>query len=185
MKKRMIIILAFNFILSINVNAEDLKLDNENIEESASYIDNTINNVDEIIGDYHGDISNYINKKTELLDETIGSYDVNKQQKNNSYLFFSIKQNFNSLSDNENKIDFKFKVHLPYTEDKWNFFIDTNASDFNSLEDKIKETFIDKENLSDKTESSVFGFIFDELDHKWKRSYKLGVKFKLPLDPFF
>ena len=138
----------------------------------------------ETVENYHEGISEYINEKTESVDEFIGDYDEENPQINKTYAILKMRQNFNSIYDNENQIDFKFKAHLPYTEDKWNFFIDTNASDFNSLEEKIKETFTDNSSFSENSKSSIVGFIFDDLDHKWKRSYKFGVKFDFPLDPF-
>lgn len=139
---------------------------------------------EEKVNSYHNGISEYIHDGTEYVDEKIGEYDDTDPKVNNTYGLLRIKQNFNSLYTNENQIDFKFKAHLPYTEERWNFFIDTNSSDFNSLEEKIKENFTDNSIFADNTKSSIIGFIFDDTEHKWKRSYKFGVKFDFPLDPF-
>lgn len=172
MKKTLLSFLILS--LSINTNAEETKLNQDSDQYSNEKID-----------EYHEDISDYINDKTELLDEIISNYEKEKIKTNKSYALLNVKQSVNSLYDNENKIDLKLKVHLPYTEDKWNFFLDTSTSDFDTLEDKIRETFVDDSDFSETTKSSLVGFIFDDLDHKWKRSYKFGVKFKFPLDPFF
>lgn len=147
----------------------------------ASLKDQTVEKID----DYHNDISGYLNESTEYIDEIIGDYNEKETKINKSYAIINIKQDFNSVYNNENNIDFKFKAHLPYTEDKWNFFIDTNSSDFNSLEDKIKESFVDENSLVENARSSIAGFIFDDTDNKWKKRYRLGVKFDFPLDPFF
>lgn len=138
----------------------------------------------EKVDEYHEEISDYITEKTEYFDEIVGNYDEGEYLVNNTYAILNIKQSFNSLYDNDNNIDFKFKAHLPYTEERWNFFLDTNASDFNSLEDKIKESFTDSTRFLDDSSDAIMGLIFDDIDSNWKKSYKLGVKLDFPLDPF-
>jgi len=136
------------------------------------------------IDDYHSGITDYINEKTAYLDEIIGDFDQKSQKTNKSYAIFNIKQNLNSLDENKTQVDFKIKADLPYTKKKWKIFLDTNPTDFNSLEEKSKETFTEERRIIQSKNSSVGGFIFSDLKNDWKKSYRAGVRFGFPLDPF-
>jgi hypothetical protein len=136
------------------------------------------------IDTYHREITKYIQDKSVYLDKIVGDYDENSPIINNSYAILNIKQNFHSKSPNKLQVDLNLKIDLPYTKKTWKIFLDTSNTDFNSLEEKTRETFTSNSNFIKDSGGTTGGLIFADLTKDWKRKYRLGVRLDLPLDPF-
>ncbi|WEM45700.1 hypothetical protein PTW35_21755 (plasmid) [Photobacterium sp. DA100] len=135
------------------------------------WIDDTQDTISDTVYDYSSSIDHFIAKKDEELPLT-----------NRSYLRLKLKSRYTHREYFDTDASVKLKIDLPHTEKNWKFVLDTDPDDFDRLEDKQR-------GISNNSDSSLSGAVGGvqlqgQQWGKWRTNLDLGLKIKLPLDPF-
>lgn len=117
------------------------------------------------------------------LDRSLAKKDQDEERINMSYvrLRFKNEYSYRGYYDSDEKLS--LRVDLPYVKNNWNIILETDPEDYNSLESKQRD-------LPDHTsKAAIDGAIGgvrlqDEKLRNWETNLDVGVKIKLPLDPF-
>lgn len=135
------------------------------------WVDETQDTISDSIHDYSSSIDHYMAKKDEELPIT-----------NRSYLRLKFKGRYTHRDYTDLDASVKLKLDLPHTEKNWKLVLDTDPDDFDRLEDKQR-------GISNNSDSSLSGAVGGvqlqgQQWGKWRTNLDLGLKIKLPLDPF-
>jgi len=118
------------------------------------------------------------------LDQYIArdSFDVNTV--NQSYLRIRVGEQFATDDTSGFRTNVTARVDIPNTKGKMKLFFDSEPDDFDSLEDKRVENniVVDDDNAQDKAVAGIS--FFGKEKKQWRPSLSLGLRFKIPLDPY-
>lgn len=118
------------------------------------------------------------------LDQYIArdSFDVNTI--NQSYLRVRVGEQFTTDNSSGFKGNVTARIDVPNTKGKMKLFFDSDPDDFDSLEDKRAENHITI-NDGDAQDRAVAGIsFFGKEIHRWRPQLALGLKLKIPVDPY-
>ena len=140
-------------------------------ETFVDWVDDTQDLISDSVHDYSSSIDHFISKDDDEL-----------PMLNNSYLKIKLKGRYTHREYFDPDASVKLKIDLPHTEKNWKIILDTDPSDFDRLEDKQRGI----SNRSDDGLSGALGGfrLQGQQLGKWKTNLDLGLKIKLPLDPF-
>ncbi|PSU36077.1 hypothetical protein [Photobacterium lutimaris] len=142
--------------------------DEDNFQD---WVEDTQDSISDTIHDYSSSLDHYIGKNDEELPIT-----------NRSYLRLKLKSRYTHRDHLDLDASVKLKLDLPHTEKNWKLILDTDPDDFDRLEDKQRGI----SNGSDGSLSGAVGGVQLQGQQwgKWRTNLDLGLKIKLPLDPF-
>ncbi|GHA33634.1 hypothetical protein ACFFLZ_05920 [Photobacterium aphoticum] len=160
------------YLYDTNFNGDRLADDED--EEDADFqewIDETQDSISDTIHYYGTSFDHFIAKK-----------DDEKPMKNRSYLKIKFKPRYSHREYFSGDASVKLKLDLPHTKKNWKLILETDPDDFDRLEDKQR-------GISDNSDSSLSGAVGGvRLQGRqwgsWKTNFDVGLKIKLPLDPF-
>ncbi|MGF1698707.1 hypothetical protein L4D09_00005 [Photobacterium makurazakiensis] len=127
-------------------------------------------------------ISDSIHSYGSSFDHFIGKTEDEKPMQNRSYLKIKFKPRYSHREYSDIDASIKLKIDLPHTEKRWKVIFETDPDDFDRLEDKQR-------GISNSSDSSLSGAVggFRLQDRQWgnwNADFDVGLKIKLPLDPF-
>lgn len=135
------------------------------------WLDETQGSIADTVHDYSADLDHYIGKE-----------DGEDPLDNQSYLRLRQRLRYAHREDLDSDANLYFRLDLPHTEKNWKLIFDTAPDDFDRLEDKERGI----SNRSDDGLSRAVGGVRLEgqILGAWKPNFDIGLKLKLPLDPF-
>ncbi|MCW8329296.1 hypothetical protein MD588_10810 [Photobacterium sp. SDRW27] len=144
--------------------------------------DSEENRVQTWIDDTQLSIADSIHEYGTSFDHFIGKNDDEAPIKNRSYLRIRFKNRYSHREYFESDASVYLKLDLPHTRKNWKLIIESDPDDFDRLEDKER-------GISDNSNSSLSGAVGgvrlqDRKLGEWKTGFDIGLKLKLPLDPF-
>ncbi|MGF1727157.1 hypothetical protein [Photobacterium nomapromontoriensis] len=150
-------------------------INNDEISEDTNEIQQWINETQDTI-------SNTIHEYCRSIDHFLAKNDDEDPLLNRSYLKIKFKPRYSHREDFSGDASVKLKIDLPHTKRNWKLILDTDPDDFDRLEDKER-------GISDNSDSSLSGVVGGVSLQgrqwgRWETNFDLGVKIKLPIDPF-
>ncbi|MDX1302892.1 hypothetical protein [Photobacterium sp.] len=129
-----------------------------------------------------GTVSDTINEYSTSVDHFIGKKENEEALVNRSYLRIRFRPRYTHREYFDFDSNVYLKLDLPHTKKNWKLILETDPDDYDSLENKQRD-------ISDNSENGVGGAIGgvslqDKPLGQWKADYGIGLKIKLPLDPF-
>ncbi|UTV30122.1 hypothetical protein [Photobacterium atrarenae] len=144
--------------------------DNES-SDWVDWLDDTQVSIAGTVHDYSSNIDHYIGKE-----------DGEDPLDNQSYLRLRQRLRYGHREYLDGDTNIYFRLDLPHTEKNWKLIFDTDPDDFDRLEDKERGI----SNRSDDGLGRAVGGV--RLEGRklgsWKPNFDIGLKLKLPLDPF-
>jgi len=127
--------------------------------------------------------SNTVHDFSRRLDQGLAMQDGEEELVNKSYLKLRYRAEYSHhgyFSSNERV---SIRIDLPHVKRNWSLIFETDPDDYDSLESKQRGL------VSDESKSGVNGAIGgvrlqDGAFLNWRSNLDLGVKLRLPLDPF-
>lgn len=121
----------------------------------------------------------------ENIDRYIARDNYDESVVNESYLRLRIKQRFERAGSRTFETDLKVKVDLPGSSKKYKLMFDSSPDDFEALGEKRRDISTGSGSGADVEDSAIVGISIDGDDEKtWQRKLNVGMKLKLPLDPY-
>ncbi|WP_299013100.1 hypothetical protein [uncultured Photobacterium sp.] len=144
--------------------------------------DEQIGGIKTWIDDTQVSIADSIHEYGTSFDHFVGKKDHEVPINNRSYLRLRFKSRYSHREDLETDANVYLKLDLPHTKKSWKLIFESDPDDFDRLEDKER-------GISANSESSLTGAVGGiRLQGRklgeWKTNFDLGLKIKLPLDPF-
>jgi hypothetical protein len=133
---------------------------------------------------YHQKVTNFVLDKTHSLDKYIANMKGDMVLENESYATLSLGGKYSRFGSFKTQSEFKLKVDLPYSKARWNFFLETNSSDFDALEDKDKDAFLSERSVLRDYDQGAVGFLFSDTTGDWQHRIKTGVRLDAPINAF-
>lgn len=129
-------------------------------------------------------ISSYVSSTATSLDEYIARDSFDSSMMNESYLRMRISQSISTGYDENFDISIKGRLDVPNSRHRLQLFIDSEPNDFDSISDRRRD--LDSSNTSnDSNGNTVAGLSFWGSTKKiWQPNLSLGVRLRLPLDPY-
>lgn len=139
-------------------------------EEDMSWVDETNDFVSQMVLDF-----------SEFIDHGLAKDEEDEPILNKSYIKIrtSAKYSHRGYFDSDENIS--VRIDLPHTEHNWKIIFETDPDDYDDLESKQRGL-----SSSSSNSKGAFGGIRlqDEQISHWKTSFDLGIKIRLPFDPF-
>ncbi len=180
----------FYITASLNVMANTIPLNGDNEPQfgSSSLMDDSsefsqpeedllwLENMKDYLSSYTNDFSTYI-------DHALASPKDDEVLENRSYIGLRSMAEYSHYGDFHSDARVVLRIDLPNTQHKWHIIFETDGDDNNSLESKERDSV--QENVSNESNTAIGGIGIEEgLWTFWKTNFDIGVKIKLPLDPF-
>lgn len=164
---------ALNFTL-VGVEAAENNLDEKRTMEEETRRDMVDKNRDSI--------SRYVVGIARNIDAYLAGDNLSTTD-NKSHLTLKSKWTFRKAGDFDDRYRVRGKLDLPNTKKRLKLFIDSDAERENSLEESILNS---REDIGENRESSRLGLeFFNKKMRRWNRFFRVGVRFRGALDPFF
>lgn len=143
--------------------------DAEDDSDLEDWLNETQDSISDSIHDYSTAFDHYLSKK-----------DGEEPMENRSYLKIRFKPRYSHREYFDGDASVRLKLDLPHTEKNWKLIFDTDPDDFDRLEDKQRGI-----SNGDSSNGAIGGFRAQGRNlGNWKTNLDLGLKIKLPLDPF-
>ncbi|MGF1760806.1 hypothetical protein L4D76_23355 [Photobacterium sagamiensis] len=165
-----------NTIFEPNINFISNSLDIEQTENQddsilLSWLDESQYSVSDTINEYSTSVDHFIGKKED--EEALT---------NRSYLRIRFRPRYTHREYFDFDPNIYLKLDLPHTKKNWKLILETDPDDYDSLENKQR-------GISENSDSGIGGAIGgvslqDKQLGQWKVDFGVGLKIKLPLDPF-
>ncbi|MDO6706007.1 hypothetical protein [Photobacterium sp. 1_MG-2023] len=132
--------------------------------------------------DTQSSLSETITEVSSNIDEFLSLSDLEDPVLNKSYLRIRLQPIYSHREYFEFDSSISLRMDLPHTEKNWKLIFETDPGDFESLEDKerglVETTRTDNRGAIGgvRLESRKFG--------EWYADFDIGLKLRLPLDPF-
>ncbi|KJG42783.1 hypothetical protein [Photobacterium angustum] len=166
-------IFLFSIIPSIS-QAEpvsDTSTDPDNQSSMADWVD-----------DSHQSLTDTVHDIGEYLDESLAKDEDEGALTNRSYLRIRNRLAYSYRGKLDNDFKVYFKLDLPHVKRDWKLIIDSEPGDFDSLENKQRGIATGNKTTSGDT---VGAFRLQDAHFgNWNSDFDIGIKLKLPLDPF-
>ncbi len=105
-------------------------------------------------------------------------------KKDESYIRVRLRSSLRKSGEHEREAHVKMRLDLPNTRRRIKLFFESSEEDTDSLLDKTLPSAIDTNQKSNR--ESVAGFrFFNNEKRKWKISNDIGIRSRLPLEPFW
>jgi len=140
--------------------------------ENISWVDNTKNYLSDTVHDF-----------SKSLDQGLAMQDGEEELVNKSYLKLRYRAEYSHHGDFSSDERVSIRIDLPHVKRNWSLIFETDPDDYDSLESKQRGL------LSDESKGGSDGAIGgvrlqDGEFYNWRSNLDLGVKLRLPLDPF-
>ncbi|NKI18782.1 hypothetical protein HCU74_15325 [Spongiibacter sp. KMU-166] len=119
----------------------------------------------------------------EQVDRYFSKEDAPADYTNESYLKLQIRQSFLEEGGVESDVRLRAKFDLPNTKRKAKLFFSSDDESDRSLENRVR-TGSSGERVRKDDSLTGLEFAPDSEWHRWKRSARVGIKFRAPLVPF-
>ncbi|MBD0787250.1 hypothetical protein HUO09_12925 [Vibrio sp. Y2-5] len=139
-------------------------------EEEISWVDETNDFLSELVLDF-----------SESIDHGLAKADDEEPLLNKSYIKIISAGKYSHRGDLDTDESIAVRIDLPHTEHNWKIIFETDPDDYDDLESKQRGL-----NTSSPDSKGAFGGIRlqDEQISHWRTSFDIGIKIRLPLDPF-
>ncbi|MEJ2764930.1 hypothetical protein VV869_13310 [Photobacterium sp. MCCC 1A19761] len=116
------------------------------------------------------------------IDQFIGMEDDESPLNNQSYLRLRQRLRYEHRNYFDTDSNVYLRLDLPHTEKNWKLILDTDPDDFDRLEDKERGI---SNRSDDGINRAIGGFRLQGMQlGEWKPNFDIGLKLRLPLDPF-
>lgn len=105
-------------------------------------------------------------------------------KKDESYIRVRLRSSLRKSGEHEREAHVKMRLDLPNTRRRVKLFFESSEEDTDSLLDKTLPSAIDTKQNSNRESVAGFRFFNDE-KKKWKISNDIGIRSRLPLEPFW
>ena len=127
--------------------------------------------------------SNAVHDFSTYVDHSIAKDEDEEPLVNRSYLRLRYKAGYSHYGYFGSEERISVRIDLPHVQHDWNIIFETDPDDYYSLESKQRD--LTTTDSSGVTDGAIGGFrLQDEQLRNWKTNFDIGVKIKLPLDPF-
>ncbi|PSV09178.1 hypothetical protein [Photobacterium leiognathi] len=134
------------------------------------------------VDESHKSLTETVHNIGEYLDESLAKDEDESDLVNRSYLRIRNRSIYSYRGKLDNEFKVYFKLDLPHVKRDWKLIIDSEPSDFDSLESKQRGITTGSKNTSGDT---VGAFRLQDAHFgNWHSDFDIGIKLKLPLDPF-
>ncbi|MEH6650941.1 MAG: hypothetical protein V7707_13015 [Motiliproteus sp.] len=133
----------------------------------------------------HDSISETVKEKSVGFDAYLARENIDQSLDNTTHIKVQVRQRFSKLGESGFEFKVKARVKLPNSKRDFKFFLDSDPDDFSSIADQKLGLTPGSDSPSNADDSAIAGIGLDQiLGANWVSSYKLGVKLRLPLDPY-
>ncbi|UJF16934.1 hypothetical protein L0B53_03050 [Vibrio sp. SS-MA-C1-2] len=130
-------------------------------------------------------ISQGVTSSASSLDRFIASSELEDDIENLSYFQIKVAQRFEHHESPSYISSFKLRLSLPNTKKRFKLVLDSDPDDFKSPESQQRDYDLGSSNIDDKQDNATAALRFYGRESlRWKSSFDVGVKFKLPVNPF-
>ncbi len=141
-------------------------------QDENSWIDDTEDYFSETVHDFSA-----------FLDQGLAKKDDEEALTNKSYFKIKYRSEYSHYGYFNSDESISIRIDLPHVKNNWNIILETDPDDYDSLESKQRGL------TSDASKNSIDGAIGgvrlqDEELNNWRTNLDLGVKIRLPFDPF-
>jgi len=141
-------------------------------EDEVSWLDSTQYYFSETVHDF-----------SSALDEAIAKKDGDDELINRSYLKIRYLAEYSHHGDFTSDERVSLRIDLPHVKRNWSIIFETEPEDYDSLESKQRGLV--SEDSKSGASGAIGGVRLQEGEfYNWRTNLDLGVKIKLPLDPF-
>lgn len=127
-------------------------------------------------------MSDSVHSIGEYLDKSLTKDNDKEKLTNRSYLRIRQRSLYSHRDRLENDFKIYFRLDLPHVKRDWKLILDSEPNDYDSLESKQRGIAAGSKTQSGNT---VGGFRLQDAQFgNWTSDFDIGVKIKLPLDPF-
>ena len=142
----------------------------------------TSRSMNEWVDDSQQSMSDSVHDIGEYLDTSLTKDEDEEKLTNRSYLRIRNRSIFSHRDQLENDFKIYFKLDLPHVKRDWKLILDSEPSDYDSLESKQRGI---ASGSKTQTGDTVGGFRLQDAQFgNWTSDFDIGIKLKLPLDPF-
>ena len=118
----------------------------------------------------------------EYIDQSLTKDEDEAKLTNRSYLRIRQRSIYSHRGKLENDFKVYFKLDLPHVKRDWKLILDSEPSDYDSLESKQRGIASGSKTQNGNT---VGGFRLQDAQFgNWSSDFDIGIKLKFPLDPF-
>lgn len=129
-------------------------------------------------------ITGRVSSTTSSLDRYIAREEYDENAVDKSYLSLQFIQNFAKSGNHNFNVRIRSRIDMPSSKSKWGLFFDSEPDDFDSLEEKVRDSFSGSESLEDASDTATAGLVFDNQRSIWDNRLHVGARIKSPLDPY-
>lgn len=149
---------------------EERVLPDKPVEDEVSWLDKTESYVANTVHDF-----------SVYVDQGLAKQEEEQAITNRSYVQFRSLAEYSHLGDFESDGSLSVRIDLPHIEHNWHLVFETDSDDYSSLESKQR----DLQGAKDDAGDPVGGVEYQNgLLHYWDTNFGIGMKLRLPLDPF-
>ncbi len=177
------IVLAILFMASGATNAQDPVLDaamppssteTETDEQAAeeSWLDKT----EDYLADSVHDFSRYLDHKLAKKEDETPLVD-------RSYMRLRLKSGYTHRGYFDSDESVALRIDMPHLKNNWDLILETDPDDYDSLESKQRD--LSGKSVKHAIDGAIGGVrLQNERLQNWRGDLDLGIKIKLPIDPF-
>ncbi|WP_258180320.1 hypothetical protein [Photobacterium kishitanii] len=150
----------------------------------ATPLNDTSHNMKQWIDSSQRSMSDSVHNIGEYLDQSLTKDEDEDEEKltNRSYLRIRHRAIYSHRGKLENDFKVYFKLDLPHVKRDWKLILDSEPSDYDSLESKQRGI---ASGSKTKAGDTIGGFRLQDAQFgNWTSDFDIGIKIKLPLDPF-
>jgi len=128
-------------------------------------------------------LSNTVHDFSRRLDQGLAKQDDEEALVNRSYLKLRYRAEYTHHGYFESDQRVSIRIDLPHVKRNWSLIFETDPDDYNSLESKQRGLLTD--DAKSGADGAIGGIRLQDGEFKnWRTNLDLGIKLKLPLDPF-
>ncbi|WP_235604194.1 hypothetical protein [Photobacterium kishitanii] len=148
----------------------------------ATPLNDTSHNMKQWIDSSQRSMSDSVHNIGEYLDQSLTKDEDEEKLTNRSYLRIRHRAIYSHRGKLENDFKVYFKLDLPHVKRDWKLILDSEPSDYDSLESKQRGI---ASGSKTKAGDTIGGFRLQDAQFgNWTSDFDIGIKIKLPLDPF-
>ncbi|WP_413282688.1 hypothetical protein [Vibrio sp. MA40-2] len=118
-----------------------------------------------------------------FIDQGLAKDDNEAPLVNKSYLKIKYRAEYSDLGYFESDERISVRIDLPHVKHDWKLILETDPDDYDSLEDKQRG--LSSDNSKNVINGAIGGVrLQDEEIKHWRTNLDVGVKIRLPIDPF-
>ncbi|WED20760.1 hypothetical protein L3Q72_08895 [Vibrio sp. JC009] len=128
-------------------------------------------------------ISDTVHDFSSFLDHHLAKDENEEIITNRSYVKIDATSVYTHRDDYSSDGRIKARIHLPHIRKNWKLLLETEPDDYESLESKERDTAAKTAN--DSVDGAIAGVDLPQEQYKfWTSDLDIGIKIKLPFDPF-